>query len=76
MKIQLVNDDPFGNTVRVEDENANKAVIFNDFIAEHQSVTLQCRENSAGYGNIITYQDGSTSGIRRGMLNEGDVVSL
>lgn len=75
MNITLLNDDPFGNNVRVIDENDNGRVIFSGYLPEHSSVPLNCKENYAGYGNIITYQD-SNPGLRRGMLKDGDVVSL
>lgn len=75
MQIILVNNDPFGNNFRVTDSNAGGAEIFNNYIAAHEEVSLQCRQNDSGYGNIITYQDNNT-GIGRSFLHEGDRITL
>lgn len=75
MNITLVNDDPFGNNVRVVDANAGDNQIFNNFIPAHGEQPLVCRENDAGYGNIATYQDGGPR-INRSFLKEGERISL
>jgi hypothetical protein len=75
MHVILMNDDPFGNNFRVTDSNANNAIIFNGYIGAHQEVTVECRQNDSGYGNIITYQD-NNSGIGRSFLQEGQRISL
>lgn len=75
MQITLVNDDPFGNNVRVTDSNAGDQEIFNGYVPEHDEVTITCRENDSGYGNIITYQD-NNPGVRRSFLKNSERVSL
>lgn len=76
MQVTLVNDDPFGNNVRVIDRNAGNAEIFNGYIAAHGEQILYPRQNDSGYGNITTYQDGNPSGIQRSLLNDGERISL
>jgi hypothetical protein len=71
----LVNDDPFGNNFRVTDSNSNGTVIFNSYIAAHGEVSITCRTNDSGYGNIVTYQD-NNAGVGRSFLRDGDRVSL
>ena len=76
MTVYLVNDDPFGNNVRVIDKNAGDAQIFNGYInANSEQVIPDCRENDSGNGNIATSQDGNPW-IGRSFLKEGDRISL
>ncbi|RFC34957.1 MAG: hypothetical protein DID92_2727744389 [Candidatus Nitrotoga sp. SPKER] len=75
MQIKLVNDDTFGNNIRVTDSNADNAEIFNGYINAHEEVDITCKENDSGYGNIITYQDTNPK-IERSFLHEGDRISL
>lgn len=75
MYVILVNDDPFGNNFKVTDSNDGNALIYNGYIAANSEVTIQCRMNDSGYGNIITYQD-NNSGVGRSFLSNGQRISL
>ena len=75
MQILLINNDPFGNSFRVTDSNANGVEIFRGFIQSHGEQWITCRENDSNYGNIITYQD-NNSGIGRSFLSEGERIDL
>ena len=75
MIVYLLNDDPFGNNVRVVDRNAGDAEVYNGFLDAHAQVQIQCTANSAGYGNLTTYQE-NNAGINRSLLSEGEVITL
>lgn len=75
MWITLVNDDPFGNNVRVTDSNNGDSECFRGPIGAHGEASFECVENGAGFGNIITYQD-NNKGVGRSFLHDGDRVSL
>ncbi len=75
MYVTLSNDDPFGNNVRVVDNNAGGTVVHNGYIDAHGQVGLTIRANDSGYGNITTFQD-TNPGIGRSLLHDGDRISL
>lgn len=75
MDVTIANDDPFANNLRVTDVNAGNIMIYNGTIDEHAELNLAIRADGAGYGNIITYQDGN-AGIGRSLLSNGERISL
>lgn len=75
MYVYLINGDPFANNFRVTDSNTGGTLIFNGTIAANSEQVVQCMENGAGYGNIITYQD-NNAGIGRSFLHDGDRVNV
>jgi hypothetical protein len=75
MMVILVNDDPFGNNVRVTDSNAGGSTIFNGYIPAQGEQSLICQANDSDHGEIITYQD-NNPGITRSFLTEGERISL
>lgn len=75
MYVTIVNDDPFGNNLKVTDRNAGDALIWQGYLAAHNEVDIECRENDAGYGNIATFQD-NNPGVGRSFLKNGDRITL
>ncbi len=73
--VTLVNDDAFGNNVKVIDRNAGNAVRFEGYIEAHGERPIPCLENDSGYCNIATSEDGKAF-IGRSLLKPGDRVSL
>ena len=75
MTVSLANDDPVGNNVKVIDRNAGDALVFEGFIAGHDTKEIRCLQNDSGYGNIATSEDGKPW-IRRSFLKPGDRIRL
>src|SRR5690242_12918337 len=44
MTVYLINNDPFGNNVKVIDKNAGDALLFNGYIDAHTTQAINCRE--------------------------------
>ena len=75
MFVTIGNDDLFGNNLKVTDRNAGGAIIWQGYLEAKDEITVPCRKNDAGYGNITTFQD-NNPGIGRSFLKDGDRVSL
>ena len=81
INIVLVNDDPFGNNVKVWDRRDSNRIIFDGYLngddgssSGNNRLPLDIRE-SGGYGSIATSKDGNPA-VGHDWLRNNDVVNL